>query len=346
MTQEPDISVLMSVYNGERFLATAVQSILDQSFQNFQFIIINDGSTDGSGQILKKYAAEDKRIELVEQDNKGLISSLNTGLSLAKAGLIARMDADDIALSHRLEVQKAYMDTHRDVGVLGSAIIPIDDDGNTSPALLYPNTGKALDKYIYTRGSPLAHPAVMIRRDIVLAQGGYRSAFKHAEDYDLWLRLHKVTKIANIKEPLLKYRQHDDKVSVIHARAQAEASIVARYVAKEKLNLTNADARLDLRPIISTMTPDQYNLFEWDTLDVMASSLLMVPHQVTLDKYAEQVPAEIADISKASAVRVHLKFALVCLKNKLYARAAKYGLKAFCISPINTLTLMIKKITQ
>ncbi len=334
----PEISVLMSVYNGERFLAEAVESILKQSFKDFEFIIIDDGSTDNSSKILRKYAKQDSRVVLIEQENMGLVGALNHGLSLAKTSLIARMDADDIALPNRFQTQIDYMNSHPNIGVLGSAIIPIDTEGKQSKPLFYPCHDSGLDHYTYHYGSPLAHPAVMMRCDLVIEQGCYREEFKHAEDYDLWLRLHKVTKIDNLSEPLLKYRQHDDKISIYHAEAQAKASVMARYIAKHDLG------HCDFDKIMREASEEEQNSLQWQMIDVMAGSLLFSPNGDTLKKYAGKAPKELLSNNKAIAVRTYLKFMFTAIKVKNYGAAIKYFMKSLCISPHKTLALIIEKL--
>ena len=335
----PEISVLMSVYNGERFLRPAIESILNQSFNDFEFVIINDGSTDKSLDIIQSYANKDKRIQLINQENKGLIAALNTGLEQAKSPLIARMDADDIAYSERLSIQKQYMDTHPDIGVLGSAITPIDENNHPSKVLYYPQKNK-IDDYIYNNGSPLAHPAVIMRRNLVLKEGGYHENFKHAEDYDLWLRLHKVTGIDNIKEPLLYYRQHTQKISLQYVEQQARSSIVARYIHKNNLKSDS----LDFQNIMNNTSADEKNKFEWEIIDIIASSLLLSSQSGDIKDYQDKIPKVAMNQSKPVAVRVYLKHALFFLKNKDYKGFAQYIGKSFCISPLNTLALLTNKI--
>lgn len=333
-----EISVVMSVYNGENFLSEAVESILNQTFENFEFIIISDGSTDKSSEILNSYAQQDSRIILVEQRNMGLVVSLNKGLEQARAPLIARMDADDVSLPHRLQTQKNYMDENLNIGVLGSAIIPINEQGIQGKALSYPPVGEKLDHYIYHYGSPLAHPSVMMRRDLVIEQGSYRQEFKHAEDYDLWLRLHKVSNIDNLAEPLLQYRQHSEKISIYHAEEQAVASVMARYISKNNLN------HCDFEKIMAEANEIEKNKIEWEVIDVMAGSLLFSPDVETLEKYENKCPQELLNNHKDIAVRVFSKFTLTAIKIRNYGLAVKYLTKSFCISPYKTLALILEKI--
>jgi glycosyltransferase involved in cell wall biosynthesis len=208
----PLVTVLMSVYNGEDFLAEAIESILGQTFKEFEFLIVNDGSKDKSSEIVGKYAQTDQRIRLIEQENKGLVASLNRGLEEARGTLIARIDADDIAYPDRLEKQVAHMSKNPEVIASGSAITLIDAQGQIIRQIEYPLTTDEVRKKMI-EGSKLAHPAVMMRRAVVLEVGAYREVCRPADDYDLWLRLLEVGEIDNLGEPLLYYRQHDDKMS-------------------------------------------------------------------------------------------------------------------------------------
>ena len=231
MNQNPAISVILPVYNAETYVREAVESILAQSFADFELIIINDGSTDGSGAILRKLAARDARIVLIERPNDGYVSALNKGIEMARADLVARMDADDVAMPERFALQHARMVQEPELAVLSSFIRVIDKAGNTIRLGEYPLTPKATARHL-VRGDgacPVAHPAVMMRRNAVLKAGGYRKAFCPAEDYDLWLRMSELGyAIANLPQPLLNYRWHDANVSVIERNKQARNFILAR----------------------------------------------------------------------------------------------------------------------
>jgi hypothetical protein len=227
---DPSISVVMAVYNGERWLAETLASLSGQTFGNFEVVIIDDGSTDGSAAILAAAAARDDRYRVITQANRGLVSALNRGLAEARAPLIARLDADDVAEPERFARQVAYLRAHPEVAVVGSAIRIIDEDGAFRRLQPYP-CGAASVAAALLHGCALAHPAVMMRRAAVLAVGGYREAFRHAEDYDLWLRLSETHALDNLPEPLLRYRQHGTSVSFRHRQQQALASFVARHCA-------------------------------------------------------------------------------------------------------------------
>jgi len=228
MKAAPAISVVLPVFNAEAYVREAVESILGESFTDFELIIINDGSTDGSGAILRELAARDPRIDLTERPNAGLVSALNDGIERAQASLIARMDADDVAMPERLALQYARMVASPRLAVLGSFIRLVDATGKVIRIADYPVT-EADTAHFLEFGCPLAHPTVMMRRDAVLAAGGYRRAFAHCEDYDLWFRISEGGfGIGNLPLPLLNYRIHGENVSSIHREAQELGSILAR----------------------------------------------------------------------------------------------------------------------
>ncbi len=177
----------MSVYNGARFLPEAVESILRQSWSDFEFVIVNDGSTDETWSILEGYRAQDGRVRLVDQEKRGLTASLNRGCSLSKGKFIARMDADDVAMLRRLELQMHFMDTHADVGVLGGAFELIDAAGKRLGVSLLPSEDLEIRRMLLD-STAFLHPSVLISRSALERVGGYREV-KYAEDYDLWLRL-------------------------------------------------------------------------------------------------------------------------------------------------------------
>ena len=225
----PALSVIMSVFNGERFLDEAVHSILEQDFADFEFLILNDGSTDDSSAILHKWAAKDVRITLIERENRGLVASLNELVAAANAPLLARMDCDDIALPERFSLQIDYMAVHPKIGVLGTNTHDLSEDGKIIIAEdSYPLTPAEARTWL-RNGPALCHPSAMMRTDMIRQLGGYRAAFRHAEDYDLWLRASRSTQIANVPERLLLYRRSDGQVSRKHAVEQAKAAAIAWF---------------------------------------------------------------------------------------------------------------------
>jgi hypothetical protein len=228
---DPLISVVMSVFNGERFLREAMESILNQSFRDFELIVIDDGSTDGSAEILSSFAGQDSRVQVHWQPNRGLVEALNRGFGLARGKYIARMDADDIAVRDRLLRQSSFLERNPEVGVVGGAIQRIDSAGKPLEVKHYARTDAEIKAALFRNCSELAHPAVLIRKEVFVQTGGYRAAFVDAEDYDLWLRIAEHCQLANLDEILLKYRVHPAQVTRTKLRQQALSVLAAKALA-------------------------------------------------------------------------------------------------------------------
>lgn len=231
-----NLSVVMSVFNAERFLADSISSILNQTFADFEFLILDDGSTDSSAAIILDFARQDARIRPILRTNDGLISALNFMVSQAQAPLIARMDADDISLPHRLAAQYAFLNANPDYGVIGSWTDDIDEHGRPHPCSARPQplTHEAFLEAIAADHPLLCHPVVMYRKAVVLQAGGYRPAFRHVEDYDLWLRLSTITKLGNLPERLIRYRHYAQQVSSLHSTQQQVGHAVAYLAHAER----------------------------------------------------------------------------------------------------------------
>lgn len=216
----PRVTILMPVYNGCPYLAAAIESMLGQSFTDFELLIVDDASTDDSRKVAAGFA--DPRIRLLANErNLGLIGTLNVGLRAARGEYVARMDQDDWSLPQRLERQVAYMDGHAEVGALGTGFQLMDAAGAPGVEVLFPASHASI-RWSLAFFSPLAHPTVMMRRRLVAAVGGYRDAAVHCEDYDLWWRLSRATRIANLPEILLRLRKHDTSITARYVVAHGE----------------------------------------------------------------------------------------------------------------------------
>jgi glycosyltransferase involved in cell wall biosynthesis len=216
----PAISVIMPVRNGAEWLAEAVASIRAQDFGNFEFLIVDDGSDDGTAALLSGFAAADHRIRLLRQVPQGIVAALNNAIAAARAPYLARLDADDRARPDRLGKQFAFMEAHPEIGLLGTFAERIDAAGNVVGRLAPPTDPARLVRAL-ERTNPFVHSSVMMRTALVRRIGGYRAAFRAAEDYDLWRRLAEAGGIANLADYLTQYRWHDSNLSQRHAIRQS-----------------------------------------------------------------------------------------------------------------------------
>jgi glycosyltransferase involved in cell wall biosynthesis len=209
------VTVVLAVFNGAAYIVEAVTSILAQTYRDFELLVIDDGSTDETRALLAPLAAADARLRVFAEPHRGLVGSLNYGISVARGSLIARMDADDVALPGRFAAQVAYLDTHSDCVVVGTSILKVNADGITA-------TKKSTASWHRPMFAPLAfppqiggvpHPTAMIRASALAAVGGYRLYFYNAEDRDLWARLWTVGRVHQLPEVALRYRVHAGSVT-------------------------------------------------------------------------------------------------------------------------------------
>jgi|TARA_B100001964_G_C14230276_1_gene599677 glycosyltransferase involved in cell wall biosynthesis len=231
--KNPKISVILPVYNGEKYLAEAIESILAQTFRHFELIIVDDGSTDRSLEIIEGHS--DKRIHVIRNsENLGITKSLNIGLKKGKGEYVARHDADDVSLPNRLEEQLKYLEANLEVGVVGTNVYNIREDGTvvgSSSLDLEPTFEKLL------KGNRIVHGSVMMRKHVLEEHNYYNEDFGCSQDYELWLRISKGYLIKNIKNPLYKLRSHKGRLSTERFKLQAFESILAKRMAKNNSNI-------------------------------------------------------------------------------------------------------------
>lgn len=240
----PGVTVLLPAYNVQGFIANCIQSILTQSFSDFELLIINDGSTDDTAAICESFS--DPRIRLIHNEgNRGITHTLNRGVSLASASLIARMDADDVAHPNRLARQVEYLNRHPQAGAVSAWVRPVDSDGRP---IRYQGTSPTEPGYLswaLLYRNPVSHPAIMMRTDLVRALNGYGDEETLCEDYGLWSRMHAVQPIHILPETLIDYRVHSDGVSVRYMKRQGmHACRIARNNMERLL-----EAPVDIRPV-------------------------------------------------------------------------------------------------
>jgi glycosyltransferase involved in cell wall biosynthesis len=241
------VSVLLPAFNSEKYLSDAITSIFNQSYSNFELIIINDGSTDQTAEIVKSF--KDSRIKYYENEqNKGLIFSLNKGIDLCKGKYIVRMDADDISFPERIKKQVEYMEQYPEVGVAGSWFIRF---GKGAQKKFRVSGDHEILRSMLLFNSCLCHPSVIIRKSVLTANNlKFRNEYKHAEDYDLWVELSKVSKLGNLQDYLLKYRMHASQVSSAHNQHQRSTAELIRRNFLSHLGFELNEAQLKVHSII------------------------------------------------------------------------------------------------
>jgi glycosyltransferase involved in cell wall biosynthesis len=204
------ISAIMPVYNGEKYIKDTIDSVLGQTYKDFEFIIVDDGSTDNTLNIIKDF--DDTRIRFITVNHGGIVNALNTGLDMAVSEYIVRVDGDDISLPERFERLLGYMENNKDVVVCGSWAKTINTNGEVTGELKYPPIDDVgIKKYLLLH-NPFIHPSVIIRKDILNKSGKYKK-YKHNEDYELWSSVLKYGNGHNIPEELILYRVHESQVT-------------------------------------------------------------------------------------------------------------------------------------
>ena len=285
MSDQPIISVLMPVYNGAKYLAVAIQSVCAQTFRDFEFIAVDDGSTDHSLQILQQCAQADSRLKIVSRPNTGIVGALNDGLAAARGEFVARMDADDIALPTRFEKQLAAMRLDHACVALGSAVLFTDPEGRPlkvySPTLSHASIEEELAR---GNGGALIHPTVLFRRDALVRCGGYREQYNYIEDLDLYVRLLDAGRLSNLPDVLLHYRQHPHSVNHRKgSRAVKAAEIIAPLRQRKGLPPLTAEELAQDSPNLQTVA-DCYRKWALDAaeggniLSARANALRAVRH--------------------------------------------------------------------
>jgi len=220
MTQ-PEVTVLMPVYNGEKHLVKSIASVLSQTFNNFEFLIINDGSTDNTAALIHKY--QDHRIRLISNEsNRGITYSLNSGLETAQGDYVARIDSNDLASPDRLKIQMAFLRHNPEIALLGSSYSVIDDlDAVIKTVRSQTHSAEIKWRLLFQNSIP--HSSVIFKKGVARSLGSYDEQFRYAQDYDLWLRIAERYQVASIDEPLLYYR-FPGEGSISHEKKMEQAA--------------------------------------------------------------------------------------------------------------------------
>jgi glycosyltransferase involved in cell wall biosynthesis len=263
------LSLIMAVHDQAATLESAVSSILNQSFGQFEFIIVDDASASDTKQILNRFSQQDKRIKLITNSHQlGLTRSLNKALAQARGQYIARMDSDDLALATRLEKQLEYLSSHSQLALLGTAVYLINSEGNRIGLKRYPSDYQTLKKIILSY-CPFVHPTLMIRHSVLRELGGYKPEFTYAQDYELVLRLLAQYPAANLPQPLLEYRvDTPEAISFKHLKLQERLALKARVLALTQYHYPFSQAWRLLKPGLSYLVPSSlkkiiYRRFFW-----------------------------------------------------------------------------------
>lgn len=237
----PRITVLLPIYNAERYLFEAIQSVLCQTFADFELLLLDDGSSDRSAEIAYRASGKDSRIVVVNGTRRGLVHWLNIGLNMARGELVARMDADDICSKDRFTNQVRFLDAYPECCAVGTQAIRIDPDGSPIDRWRVPISHDEIDgRHMQGLTGMMIHPSVMMRKTALYQVGGYRAGFEWVEDYDLFLRLAEVGHLANLPEMLLHYRVHPKCVSFTRVETQsrlAREALQAAWTRRGKIGV-------------------------------------------------------------------------------------------------------------
>jgi glycosyltransferase involved in cell wall biosynthesis len=252
----PRVSVVLSVYNGADFVADAIRSILDQTFRDLELVVIDDGSTDDTPRVLASF--DDPRLVVTARENRGLTPSLNEGIERARATYVARQDADDVSLPTRIERQVAFLDGHPRVVLVGTNYVVFDERGELARSDLFTHPDDL--KVAQGLSNQFGHGSVMMRRDAVLAAGGYDSTVGHVEDYDLFARLAHDGEIANLAEPLYRWRRNTGGVSFSNQSVQLDQMLAIRDREFERIVSHRNEYRVfsSLHPFSTRRSPVAY----------------------------------------------------------------------------------------
>lgn len=263
----------MSVFNAAPYVQAAVDSILNQSYSDYEFIIIDDGSTDQSPKLLRAYT--DPRITLLTNDqNIGLTLSLNRGLAVARGRYVARMDADDISLPDRFKRQIEFLDLHPEIDVLGTHMEIISKDGQGIGQYSVPTTHGAII-WSLLFGLAIAHPTVFIRRDALMRVGGYSSDVLRAQDFALWTEMSKTSRFANLPEVLHQYRSQSGMISQKHAAEQTTTLLQCRQQLFSRILIRDIPLDLVECAYRSQLKPSEIKTFLTDEQVLQVMSLML-----------------------------------------------------------------------
>jgi glycosyltransferase involved in cell wall biosynthesis len=285
LSEKPFITVFMPVYNAGKYLNEAIISILNQTYENFEFLIVNDGSTDDSLNTIKSF--NDKRIRLIENEsNKGLIASLNIGLTESRGEYIVRMDQDDISLSHRIETQIKFLLENPEYGLLGSWF---EDFGEDIPnKLVKYSTDDNVIRIKHLYQTHISHPTAVIKREVILKHNlQFDPARVHGEDYDLWVRMSQFCKLSNYPEMLVLKRDHPRSITNKYSQLMSDTCSNVKQYQFQKMGIELNRTQLDLYTRFAD--PEwHFNEMELDILEDILNKIILANNKsgfIPIDEY-------------------------------------------------------------
>lgn len=269
------ISIILCVHNGKPYVQTAIESVLAQTYGDFELVIVDDASTDGTREILAGFAQKDSRVRVITNDaNLGLTKSLNIALREAQGVYVARMDADDVALPDRLAKQVAFLDAHPEIDVVGTAYEWIDED---SQVIGRPNVITEPDELhrALIRTNQFLHGSVMMRRAVIEKMGGYDERVKKAQDYELWLRLSRTSQFANLPDVLMQKRMTKNMISFKSEHEQITCALRARVAALRRGDYPLSCVRYLVKPLIAIILP--IGMVRWARVHLFGQNIYKHP---------------------------------------------------------------------
>ena len=332
-------SVVMVVSNADRFLAESIESVLGQTFREFEFIIVDFGSTDNSKSIISSYAASDSRIKLHIIPHCGLAEARNAACFLAQGRYIATMDADDVSVPDRLIWEIDFMEKHPQVGLLGGATEWIDAAGRSLRIDYLPTEDRDIRSELATR-YPFCQPTVLISSGAFALVGGYRAVFGQAEDYDLCLRIAEHFQVANLKQVVLKYRIHPYQVSIRKRREQTLCKLAAQASATSRRNgypdPLNAVEQITPGMLAALGVTDarQQSEFASDWRQQIRHMCMAGEYSVALEAALEILQSDLKNVDRWQIADLHLTVARLYWRQKRFLSSLLAAARALVTRPI------------
>jgi cellulose synthase/poly-beta-1,6-N-acetylglucosamine synthase-like glycosyltransferase len=336
---KPIVSVVMVTCDVDRFLAESIESILGQTFRDFEFVIADFGSTDKSKSIISDYAAKDSRIKFYEISHRSLAKARNAGCFLAQGEYIAVADADDVSDPNRLQWEVEFLEKHPQVGALGGAVEWIDSAGRSLYIAQHPVDDREIRSALLTH-SVLWHPTALIRNDAFISVGGYRPVFVQAEDYDLWLRIAQHFQLANLDRVVLKYRIHPNQISMRERAEQTFCVLAAQFAASSRreelpdpLDSAEAITPAALAGWGVTRVRLQRALFS-DRRQWIRHMCMAGEYSVALQAAIESLQSDLKDVEPWQVADLELTVAQLYWRRKEYAKSFLAVTRALATRPL------------